>query len=113
MQKDLTSAAEALAEGLNDMHQNKTKTLINLVKKQAEEIDKRGEIINHLQETMKMQQNSINSLVAQAKHLEALVEDMRNERQKLVEELELLKKPKRQTRSKKTKEKDGDASEAA
>lgn len=113
MQKDLANATEALAEGLNEMHQGKTKTLINLVKKQAEEIDKRGEIVTHLQETMIMQQKNINTLVAQTKHLEAMVEDMRTERQKLLEEIQALKQPKSQKRTRKTKEKAGDDTKAA
>ena len=108
MQKDLGNATEELAKGLNEMHSNKVGSLINLVKRQAEEIDKRGQHLTHLQETMKMQEESIKLLAQQTKHLEAMVQTMQDERKKLLEEIKVLKQEKKTTRGRKPKEKVSD-----
>lgn len=89
MQKDIsTDAAENLAKGLNELHNKQSgekQALISLVKKQAEEIDHRGQIIMNLQE-------SLEQMETHGKHLQSMIDSLREERQKLVEELELLKK---------------------
>jgi hypothetical protein len=108
MQKDLSNATEELAKGLNDMHSNKMGSLINLVKRQAEEIDKRGQHLTHLQETMLIQEENIKLLAQQTKHLETMVQTMQEERQKLLEEIKILKQEKKITRGRKPKEKAGD-----
>lgn len=113
MQKDLTDATEALAEGLNEMHSNKTKTLINLVKKQAEEIDRRGEVAMRMQESVKLQKENIEKLLVHNKHLETMIETMKNERENLLEEIRILKAKTKTTRAKKIKEKKEDDTQAA
>ena len=116
MQKDLSEATEKLAEGLNKLHENSTnKNLMSLVKRQAQEIDRRGQLVMKLEESMKLQQENILKLQQSNKHLEALVEDLKNERAKLLEEIKDLKAAKRKTpktRAKKVK-KEGDVTEAA
>jgi len=101
MQKDIsTDAAENLAKGLNELHNKQLgekQALISLVKKQAEEIDRRGQIIMNLQE-------SLEQMEVHGKHLQSMIDSLREERQKLVEELELLKKkPQIKQASKKSK----------
>lgn len=88
MQKDIsTDAAENLAKGLNELHNKQSgekQALISLVKRQAEEIDRRGQIIMKLEE-------SLQQMELQGKHLQSMIDSLREERQKLVEELEQIK----------------------
>lgn len=99
MQADIaTGIGEALTEGLNRMNSDQTKNLMNLVKRQAEEIDRRGQLVMRMEETNRLQQENIEKLTLQNKHLESLVESLREEREKMVEEIKLLKaKPKTTT----------------
>jgi predicted RNase H-like nuclease (RuvC/YqgF family) len=117
MQKDIaTGVGEALAEGLNRMNDGtQTKSLMSLVKRQAEEIDRRGQFMTRMEETIRMQQENIEKLTQQTKHLESLVETLRMEREKIVEEIQLLKATPKVTKTKTVKEKvvSGTISEAA
>lgn len=93
-------AAENLAKGVNEMHNggsNEKQSFIALVKRQAEEIDRRGQIIMNLEE-------SLQKLELQNKHLQSMIDTMRSEREKLIEELESKQKaatPKRVTKKSK------------
>ena len=104
MQKDIASGVgQALSEGLNRMNDKgeQSKSLMNLVKKQAEVIDKKNQLVMHMEESIKLQQENIHKLVEQNKYLESLVEALRSEREKMVEEINLLKsKPKTSPRRK-------------
>jgi diphthamide synthase (EF-2-diphthine--ammonia ligase) len=116
MQKDLNEATESLANGLNKMYDSdKTKSLMSLVKRQSEEIDRRGKIIMKMEDSIKLQQENIQRLAEQAKNMELMLEDMRSERQKLLEEIKDLKaKKKRVVRTKAKKQvKEGDTTQAA
>ena len=116
MQKDLQNATEQLSQGLNDMYESdRSKNLMSLVNRQVDEINRRGNIMMKMEESIKLQQENIQRLLEQNKHLELMVEDMKLERQKLLEEIVDLKSKKKRivkTRLKK-KEKVGDATEAA
>lgn len=104
MQKDIaTGVGQALSEGLNRMNNSEqTKSLMTLVKRQAEEIDKRNQMVMRMEESIKLQQENIQKLMEQNKHLESLVESLRSEREKMVEEINLLKsKPKTSPKRKK------------
>lgn len=84
--------AEKLSEGVNNLHNSvQTQSLMDLVKRQAAEIDRRGQIIMNLEETAKLQRENLERIAKQNKDLESLVETLKNERKNLVEELELLK----------------------
>lgn len=108
MQKDMaTGVGEALAEGLNRMNNDQTKGLMALVKRQAEEIDRRGQLVMRMEESTRLQQENIEKLMLQNRHLESLLETLKAEREKLLEELELLKsKPKTTRVTKKAKKED-------
>ena len=113
MQKDIaTGVGEALVEGLNKVNKDQAKSLMTLVKKQAEEIDRRGQLVMRMEESIKLQQENIEKLTLQNKHLESLVETLKEEREKLVEEISLLKSKPRPTRAKK-KVKEQDVDDAA
>ena len=117
MQKDLSDATNKLAEGINKMYDSgQTQSLMTLVKKQAEEIDRRGQLVMKMEESLKLQKENIEKLLVQNKHLEAMLESMKSERQNLLEEIKELKaKPKTQRAPRKTKsvKKEGDVTEAA
>lgn len=107
MQKDMaTGVGKALAEGLNTMNNDQTKGLMVLVKRQVEEIDRRGQLVMRMEDSMKLQQENIERLMTQNRHLESLVETLRQEREKLVEELELLKSKSKITRVAKNSKKE-------
>ena len=103
MQKDVgTDAAQALASELNETYKTKTTNLLRLVKKQADEIERRGQIIMKMDESAQLQQENILKLLQQNKHLESLLETLQKEREKMVEEIDLLKsKPKTSSKRKK------------
>ena len=89
MQKDLSNTAEALAEGMNELYKTtKANNLILLVKKQAEEIDRRGQTLLKLEEILRFQQENLLKLEQQNKHLEAMLQALKEERVKLLEETE-------------------------
>ncbi len=117
MQKDLQNATESLSKELNSMYEGeKSKDLLQLVNKQVDEIDRRGKIIMKMEDSIKLQQQNIRLLQEQNKQLEMMVEDLRSERQKLLEEISSIKKKRTvKTRVKKTveKKKEGDVTEAA
>lgn len=106
MQKDVsTSAADALAVELNETYKAKATNLLRLVKKQADEIERRGQIVMKMEESAKLQEENIVKLLQHNKHLESLLETLQNEREKMVEEINLLKsKPKTSPRKKKVKQ---------
>lgn len=113
--KHLEDATERLAKGVNEMYEeNKTKNLISLVKRQVDEIERRGQIMMKMEDSIKLQQVNIQKLQENNKHLEAMVEDMRAERQKLVEEireLKIKKVTKPRVKKQKVEEKEGDVTE--
>ena len=119
MQKNISdNVSETLAEGLNKMHaDSQTKSMIELVKRQASEIDKRNQAIMDLQQSMQLQKENIEKLLEQNKYLESLVQDLKSERSKLLEEIKDLKNKStktRKTRAKKViEEKDGSDTQAA
>jgi len=115
MQKDLQNATEQLSQGLNEMYdKDNSKNLMSLVNKQVDEIHRRGNIIMKMEESIRLQQQNIQSLQEQNKHLEAMIEDMRKERVLMLEEIKHLKAKKiTRTRKINTKKKEGDATEAA
>lgn len=92
MQKDIASTiGETLSESVNKQNnRNQTKSLIELVKRQAEEIDRRGQLVMRMEESVKLQQQNIEKLIVQNKHLESLLQSLKDEREKMVEELKLL-----------------------
>lgn len=103
MQKDLSGATEAIAQGLNDLHassSNATKSLMELVKRQAAEIDRRGQMVMSLEESVRLQQDNLQRLAQQNKHLESLVDSLRSEREKLLEEVSLLQEVKTEVSAK-------------
>jgi len=70
MQKDIsTNAADVLAVELNDTYRTKTKNLLMLVKKQASEIEKRGQLVMKMEESVKLQEQNLIKLLEQNKHL--------------------------------------------
>lgn len=86
------SHAEKLSEGVNNLHNgSQTQSLMELVKRQAAEIDRRGQIIMNLEEAVKLQKENLERIAKQNKDLESLVDTLRNERQNFIEELETLK----------------------
>lgn len=119
MQKNISdNVSEALAAGVNKMQaENQTKSMIELVKRQASEIDKRNQTIMDLQQSMQLQKENIEKLLEQNKHLESLVEDLRSERIKLLEEIKDLKNKPTKTRKTRVKkvveEKDESDTQAA
>ena len=111
MQKDLAEATENLSKGINQMYDdNKSKGLMSLVKRQAEEIDRRSQLVMKMEESLKLQKENIEKLLLQNKHLESMIESMRAEREKLLDEVKSLKQKSKTTRARKTKsvEKVGD-----
>jgi chromosome segregation ATPase len=108
MQKNLAAATEAIADGLNELHESKRKSLLELVKRQVSELERRGKIIERLESSMQMQQRNILKLLEQNKHLETMLTSLKEERQKLFEEIKDLKQQKKITRGRKPKEKVGD-----
>jgi chromosome segregation ATPase len=106
MQKDLSNATEAIAQGLNNLHsKEQARNLLVLVKRQAEEIERRGQILTELQKTMNIQRENIKLLQQQNAHLEALLETLRNERVNLLEEVQTLSSVTEQTKKKVTRKK--------
>jgi len=91
MQKDLSQATEALAEGLNELHGNQKKAFLDLIKRQASELERRAKIISRLETSVMLQQKNIEKLLEQNKHLESLIVSLKEERTKLLQENEHLK----------------------
>lgn len=112
--KEINEATQNLSEGVNKMYElNQTKGLMTLVKRQAEEIDRRGQIVTRMEETLKLQKENLEKLLLQNKHLESMIESMRAEREKLLEEVKILKAKPKVERKTKSIEKEGDVNEAA
>lgn len=93
--KDIINATENLSKEVNQMYDTNTKDLFVLVKKQSEEIDRRGQIVMKMDESIRLQQQNIQSLQEQNRHLEAMIEDLKTERLKLLEEIKDLKESKK------------------
>lgn len=103
MQKNIADGiADSLSTSLNEVYNKKTENLMALVKRQANEIDRRGEIIMRLEEAQKLQQDNIEKLAEQNRHLESLVAALQDERQKLLEEAEDLKKMQKRAKKRET-----------
>ena len=114
--RHLVQATEQLAQGVNKLHEDgQTKSLLTLVKRQAEEIDRRGQLVMKMEETVRLQKENIEKLLVQNKHLESMIESLRTEREKLLDEVSSLKK-KTTVKTKKAQaveEVDGTVTEAA
>jgi adenylosuccinate synthase len=101
MQNDIGSN---VANSLNT--ESQVMQLVQVIKGQADEIKKRGLRIVDLEDKNEMLQKNISLIVASNKQLESMIESLRLERVKLLEELESLKaSPAQQTKAKKTKAK--------
>jgi chromosome segregation ATPase len=108
MQKNLAAATEAIADGLNELHESKRKSLFELIKKQASELERRGKMIERLESSLQLQQKNIHRLLEQNKHLESMLLSLKEEREKLFDEIKDLKQKRKTTRVRKIKEKAGD-----
>lgn len=97
MQKDIASVVGRQLEN-NDQ----TGQLLQIVKNQAEELQRRGHKIVDLEDKNEMLQKNLNVIAASNKQLEVMIESLRSERAKLLEEIEDLKKT--SLKKKKTKE---------
>lgn len=97
MQKDIASVVGKQLENVNE-----TAHLVQVIKNQADEIKRRGNKIVDLEDKNEMLQKNLNVIAASNKQLEAMIESLRSERVKLLEEIEDLKKT--SLKKKKTKE---------
>jgi adenylosuccinate synthase len=86
MQNDIASV---VGNALNSEKQ--TKQMVNVIKSQADEIQKRGLKIVDLEDKNEILQKNISLLVSSNKNLEHMLETLKVERQKLLEEIEDLK----------------------
>lgn len=89
MQKDIASR---VAQSLNEPAQ--IKQLIEVIKNQLTEIQKRGDRIVDLEDKNEMLQKNLSIIAASNKQLETMIETLRSERVKLLEEIEELKNSK-------------------
>jgi hypothetical protein len=86
MQNDIASK---VAASLNNEHLKEQ--LIEIIKSQATEIHKRGNRIMDLEDKNEIIQKNINTITAANKNLEIMIENLRTERVKLLQEIEELK----------------------
>jgi len=86
MQKDIASmVSEQLTKPDSIQH------LIALIKSQANEIEKRGNIIMDLEDRNEIFKKNVLIIAASNKQLENMIENLKDERLKLLEEIEDLK----------------------
>jgi hypothetical protein len=86
MQKDLASVV-AQQLGNSDMAQQ----LVEVIKNQASELQKRGNRIVDLEDKNEMLQKNVSLITSSNKQLEVMIETLRAERTKLLQEIEELK----------------------
>lgn len=86
MQKDLASV---VAQSLNEPTQ--VKQLVEVIKSQLNEIQKRGNRIVDLEDKNEMLQKNVSIITSSNKQLEVMIEALRSERTKLLQEIEELK----------------------
>jgi hypothetical protein len=86
MQNDIASK---VAASLNSEHIKEQ--LIEIIKSQATEIHKRGNRIMDLEDKNEIIQKNINTITAANKNLEIMIENLRSERVKLLQEIEEIK----------------------
>jgi ribosomal silencing factor RsfS len=86
MQKDLSSIVAQEMTNSDSIPQ-----MITLIKNQANEIQKRGNIIMDLEDKSEMLQKNVLIITASNRQLESMIETLKDERVKLLEEIELLK----------------------
>jgi cell division protein FtsB len=86
MQKDLSSVVAQQIGNSDSIPQ-----MIALIKSQANEIQKRGNIIMDLEDKSEMLQKNVLIITASNKQLESMIETLKDERVKLLEEIEHLK----------------------
>jgi cell division protein FtsB len=86
MQKDLSSVVAQQIGNSDSISQ-----MIALIKSQANEIQKRGNIIMDLEDKSEMLQKNVLIITASNKQLESMIETLKDERVKLLEEIEHLK----------------------
>jgi len=87
MQKDLASV---VAQQLGNSEA--ASQLIEVIKNQANEIQKRGNRIVDLEDKNEMLQKNVSIIASSNKQLEVMIETLRSERVKLLQEIEELKK---------------------
>lgn len=87
MQKDIASVVGRQLENVNE-----TTQLIQVIKNQADEIKRRGNRIVDLEDKNEMLQKNMNVIIASNKQLEVMIDSLRSERVKLLEEIEEIKK---------------------
>lgn len=86
MQKDLASVVSQQL-GNSDMAQQ----LVEVIKNQANELQKRGNRIVDLEDKNEMLQKNVSLITSSNKQLEVMIETLRAERTKLLQEIEELK----------------------
>lgn len=100
MQKDLSSVVAQQIGNSDSIPQ-----MIALIKSQANEIQKRGNIIMDLEDKSEMLQKNVLIIAASNKQLESMIETLKDERVKLLEEIEHLKSGPTLKQEKNTKKK--------
>ena len=88
MQKDLASV---VARQLEMGNSEAAAQLIEVIKSQANEIQKRGNRIVDLEDKNEMLQKNVSIIASSNKQLEVMIETLRSERVKLLQEIEELK----------------------
>lgn len=105
MQNDIGSVVARNLNGDNEQ----IRQLVEIVKQQAQEIKNRGNRIMDLEDKNEMLQKNLTILANSNKQLESMIDSLRTERTKLLEEIEALKtlpeKPVAVLKSKKQKTK--------
>jgi chromosome segregation ATPase len=103
MQNDI---ATNVARALNEKPEM-ARELVDIIKNQASEIQKRGHKIVDLEDKNDMLQKNVQLITSSNKQLESMIETLKAERVKLLEEIEDLKKCSAtcETKIKKTKSK--------
>jgi len=88
MQKDLASV---VAQQLELGNSEAAAQLIEVIKNQANELQKRGNRIVDLEDKNEMLQKNVSIIASSNKQLEVMIETLRSERVKLLQEIEELK----------------------
>lgn len=89
MQNDIGSLVARNLNGDNEQ----IRQLVEILKQQAEEIKNRGNKIMDLEDKNEMLQKNLAILANSNKQLESMIDTLRSERVKLLEEIESLKSP--------------------
>lgn len=87
MQNDIGSVVARNLNGDNEQ----IRQLVGILKQQVEEIKNRGNRIVDLEDKNEMLQKNLAILASSNKQLESMIDSLRSERMKLLEEIEALK----------------------